>query len=85
MNITPFKTTRDYDRALRRIEQLMDAKPGSKNGDELDVLATLGRSTKRNIMPSVLRPGRSDKIQNRSTRSDAQRSGSDAWRAGAGF
>ena len=49
MNITPFKTTRDYDRALRRIEQLMDAKPGSKNGDELDVLATLGRSTKRKI------------------------------------
>jgi HTH-type transcriptional regulator/antitoxin HigA len=41
MNITPFKTTRDHDRALRRIERLMDAKTGSKNGDELDVLTTL--------------------------------------------
>ena len=41
MNVTPIKTTRDYDRALRRIERLMDAKPGGKNGDELDVLTTL--------------------------------------------
>ena len=41
MAIAPIKTTRDYDRALRRIEQLMDAKPGSKNGDELDVLTPL--------------------------------------------
>jgi len=41
MNIAPIKTTRDYDRTLRRIEQLMDAKPGTKNGDELDVLTTL--------------------------------------------
>ena len=41
MNIAPMKTTRDYDRALQRIEQLMDAKPGTKHGDELDVLTTL--------------------------------------------
>lgn len=41
MTITPIKTTRDYDRTLRRIEQLMDAKPGTKAGDELDVLTTL--------------------------------------------
>lgn len=41
MNITPIKTTRDYDRTLRRIEQLMDARPGTKQGDELDVLTTL--------------------------------------------
>lgn len=41
MNINPIKTTRDYDRALRRIEQLMDAKPGTKNGNELEVLTTL--------------------------------------------
>jgi HTH-type transcriptional regulator/antitoxin HigA len=41
MNIAPIKTTRDYNRTLRRIEQLMDAKPGTKNGDELDVLTTL--------------------------------------------
>lgn len=41
MTIAPIKTKRDYERALRRIEQLMDAKPGTKNGDELDVLTTL--------------------------------------------
>jgi len=41
MMIAPIKTKRDYDRTLHRIEQLMDAKPGTKNGDELDVLTTL--------------------------------------------
>jgi HTH-type transcriptional regulator/antitoxin HigA len=41
MPIAPIKTSRDYDGALRRIEQLMDAKPDTKRGDELDVLTTL--------------------------------------------
>lgn len=41
MKIAPIKTERDHERALHRIEQLMDAKPGTKNGDELDVLTTL--------------------------------------------
>lgn len=41
MTIVPIKATRDYERALHRIEQLMDAKPGTKTGDELDVLTTL--------------------------------------------
>lgn len=41
MTIAPIKTTRDYERTLHRIEQLMDAKPDTKAGDELDVLTTL--------------------------------------------
>lgn len=41
MNISPIKSKRDYERALSRIENLMDARPGTKAGDELDVLATL--------------------------------------------
>lgn len=41
MIIAPIKTARDYDRMLTRIEQLMEAKPGTKAGDELDVLTTL--------------------------------------------
>ncbi|THJ19938.1 MAG: hypothetical protein CAF44_013595 [Nitrospira sp. CG24D] len=41
MTIAPIKTTKDYERTLLRIEQLMDAKPGTKSGDELDVLTTL--------------------------------------------
>lgn len=41
MMIAPIKTKRDHERTLHRIEQLMDAKPGTKSGDELDVLTTL--------------------------------------------
>jgi HTH-type transcriptional regulator/antitoxin HigA len=41
MEIRPIKTKRDYEKALRRVEKLMDAKAGTDGGDELDVLATL--------------------------------------------
>jgi HTH-type transcriptional regulator / antitoxin HigA len=39
--ICPIKTEEDYQNALKRVEQLMDARPGSQEGDELEVLATL--------------------------------------------
>ncbi|MFA7054248.1 MAG: transcriptional regulator, partial [Kiritimatiellia bacterium] len=35
------KTDADYQSALTRIETLFDAKPGTSEGDELDLLATL--------------------------------------------
>lgn len=41
MDIRPIKTEDDYNSALLRIEALMDAKPDSEAGAELDVLATL--------------------------------------------
>lgn len=41
MTIAPIRSKQDCERALRRIEQLMDAKPRTKAGDELDVLTTL--------------------------------------------
>ncbi|MGE3151401.1 MAG: type II toxin-antitoxin system HigA family antitoxin [Nitrospiraceae bacterium] len=41
MNVFLIKTKRDYERALLRIEHLMDARPGTKAGDELDILTTL--------------------------------------------
>lgn len=41
MKIQPIKTKTDYEKALVRIDALMDAKPGSPKGDELDVLVTL--------------------------------------------
>lgn len=41
MNIRPIRSERDYGRALGRIERLMDAKPGTKAGDELDILTVL--------------------------------------------
>jgi len=41
MDIRPIKTKQDYEKALLRLEVLMSAKPGTEEGDELDVLATL--------------------------------------------
>jgi len=41
MKIHPIKTRADYEKALMRIEALMDAKPDTPKGDELDVLTTL--------------------------------------------
>ena len=41
MNIHPIKTQRDYEAALKEIEHLFNAKPHTKDGDKLDILATL--------------------------------------------
>ncbi len=41
MNIRPIHTRQDHADALRRIDELMDAAPGTPEADELDVLATL--------------------------------------------
>ena len=37
----PIRSENDYDAALARIDELMDAEPGSAAGRELDVLADL--------------------------------------------
>ncbi len=41
MNIKPIKTEKDYNKALKRLEVIFDSRPGTKDGDELDVLALL--------------------------------------------
>ncbi len=41
MDIRPIRTEKDYQWALARIAELMDAKAGTEAGDELDILATL--------------------------------------------
>ena len=41
MDVTPIKTMRDYRRALKVIEDLMGAKRGTPEGEQLDVLVTL--------------------------------------------
>lgn len=41
MNIRPIKTEDDYNKALERIDTLMDAKPNTIEFDELDILSTL--------------------------------------------
>lgn len=41
MNIFPIRTEADYEKALARIEMLMDAEFNTAEGDELDILTTL--------------------------------------------
>ena len=41
MNIKPINTRKDHRTALKRIEQLWDAKPKTREGNELDILVTL--------------------------------------------
>ena len=41
MEIKPIRNEGDYERALRRIEELWDSAEGSAESDELDAVATL--------------------------------------------
>ena len=41
MKIRPIKTKSDYANALKRLEVIFDARPGTTQGDELEVLGIL--------------------------------------------
>lgn len=41
MDLKPIKTEADYEAVLEKIEALWDARPGTPEGDGLDILATL--------------------------------------------
>lgn len=41
MTLRPIKTKKDYQNALMRLEKVFDAKPGSPEGDELELLGIL--------------------------------------------
>ena len=41
MEIRPIRTKADYRAALKEVERLWDADPGTRNGDRVDVLVTL--------------------------------------------
>lgn len=45
------KTKKEYQEALKRIEKLMDAKPRTAQGDELDLLAALVDIYERRHVP----------------------------------
>lgn len=51
MDIYPIKTEDDYNNALLRIDVLMEAKPGTEDGAELDILATLVEAYERDHFP----------------------------------
>ncbi len=41
MNLKPIKTKKDYQQALNRLELIFDAKKGTEEGDELEILGIL--------------------------------------------
>lgn len=41
MHLKPIKTKKDYEQALGRLELIFDAKKGTKEGDELEILSIL--------------------------------------------
>lgn len=41
MNIKPIKSEKDYELALKRLDIIFDAKRGTEEGDELEILAIL--------------------------------------------
>jgi HTH-type transcriptional regulator / antitoxin HigA len=41
MKIKPLKTKKDFNLALARLNKIFDAKPGSPEGDELEILGIL--------------------------------------------
>jgi HTH-type transcriptional regulator / antitoxin HigA len=51
MDIKPIKTEVDYERALRRVEELWDSTEGSAESDELDILTTLIDAYEREHYP----------------------------------
>jgi len=54
MDIKPIRTKADYRAALKEIETLMNAGPGTPEGERLDVLATLVEAYERKQFPMDL-------------------------------
>jgi HTH-type transcriptional regulator / antitoxin HigA len=54
MDIKPIRGEADYERALRRVEELWNASEGSTESDELDILATLIEAYERERYPVEL-------------------------------
>ncbi|GAL67383.1 helix-turn-helix domain-containing protein [Jejuia pallidilutea] len=41
MKITPIRNEKDYQNAINRLEEIFDAKKGTEEGDELEILSIL--------------------------------------------
>jgi HTH-type transcriptional regulator / antitoxin HigA len=51
MNIKPIKSERDYRRAMKEIDSLMDATANTPEGDRLDLLVTLAEAWEEKNYP----------------------------------
>jgi hypothetical protein len=72
MDIKPIRAEADYERALRRVEELWDAPDGSAESDELEMLAALIEVYEREHYPMegasaevLIQPGRSGRKKRR--------------------
>jgi HTH-type transcriptional regulator/antitoxin HigA len=54
MDIKPIRGEADYERALRRVEELWNSPEGSAESDELDILATLVEAYEQEHYPIEL-------------------------------
>lgn len=54
MKLKVIKTEQDYNSALERLDVIFDAKPGTKEGDELDILAILIEKYENEHFPIAL-------------------------------
>lgn len=54
MRVKPIKTEGDYQEALKEIERIFDAAPGTREGDRLDVLTTLVEAYEERHFPIPL-------------------------------
>ncbi len=51
MQIKPIKTEQDYQQALKRLEEIFDAKTDTKDGDELEILGILIENYEEEYFP----------------------------------
>lgn len=51
MKIKPIKNKKDYEQAMERLEVIFDAKKGSEQGDELEILGMLVESYENEKFP----------------------------------
>ena len=54
MKLKPIKSENDYNQALERLEKIFDAKPETKEGDELEILGILIENYEREHFPIEL-------------------------------
>ena len=51
MNIKPIRTEKDYKNALKRLEQIFDSSPKSKEGEEAEILSLLIKNYENKYYP----------------------------------